>query len=87
MRYLDLTAHGVNKGSALEILCRHLGIHSQEAAAIGDQMIDISMFNHAGLSIAMENASENVKYAALWIAPNNDADGVAWAIDRIISEK
>jgi Cof subfamily protein (haloacid dehalogenase superfamily) len=87
MRYLDLTAHGVNKGSALDILCGHLGIHPQEVAAIGDQMIDISMFNHAGLSIAMENASEDVKHAALWIAPNNDADGVAWAIDRIIAEK
>jgi hypothetical protein len=86
MRYIDLTRIDVNKGSALEILANHLGIDAEETAAIGDQLIDLSMLNYSGLSIAMKNAPDALKKIATWIAPSNDEDGVAWALERIIDK-
>jgi len=85
MRYIDLTARGVNKGTAVEILANHLGIQPSEIAAIGDQQIDLSMFEYSGLSVAMENAHDAVKKAAHWTAPSNDSDGVAWVLEKILN--
>ena len=82
--YVDLTASGINKGTALKALADHFGLASTEIAAIGDQLIDLKMLQFAGLPIAMSNAVPQLKEAAKWIAPSNDEDGVAWAIDEII---
>lgn len=87
MRYIDLTRYDVNKGSALAILAEHLNISADETAAIGDQPIDISMLEYAKLSIAMANAPEGLKRIAFWVAPSNDEDGVAWAIEKMISHQ
>ena len=65
----------------------HLNISANETAAIGDQPIDISMLEYAKLSIAMANAPEGLKRIALWVAPSNDEDGVAWAIEKMISNQ
>lgn len=85
MRYMDLTREGVNKGTALEILAGSLNIRPKEIAAVGDQPIDISMLEYAGLPVAMGNAPEVVKQSAKWVAPTNDEDGVDWVINRILT--
>ncbi len=82
--YIDLTADGVNKGTALHELAKKQGLKPSEVAAIGDQAIDLKMLRYAGLPIAMSNAVPKLKEAAKWIAPSNDEDGVAWAIEEII---
>jgi Cof subfamily protein (haloacid dehalogenase superfamily) len=87
MRYMDLTSRDVNKGTALEILAKYLKIQSRDIAAIGDQPIDLPMLALAGLPIAMDNAPDSLKKAASWIAPSNDKDGVAWALNKILSDK
>ena len=87
MRYMDLTSKDVNKGTALEILAKHLDIQPGEIAAIGDQPIDLPMLTYAGLPVAMDNSPEILKSSAKWIAPSNDDDGVAWALDNILSDK
>ena len=87
MRYMDLTRIDVNKGSALEILANSLGIDAEDTAAIGDQLIDLSMLNYSGLAIAMKNAPDALKQIADWVAPSNDEDGVAWALERIMGKK
>lgn len=86
IQYIDLTADGANKGSALNALADYLALHSEEIAAIGDQGIDLQMLRYAGLPIAMANAVTALKDIALWIAPSNDEDGVAWAITEIIRQ-
>ena len=86
IKYIDLTARGVNKGAALKALARHWKIHPREIAAIGDQAIDLKMLQYAGLPVAMANAVDALKQAAKWIAPSNDEDGVAWALERIMQE-
>ena len=86
IQYIDLTAEGVNKGSALQALAESRGLQSNEIAAIGDQLIDLQMLRYAGLPIAMANSVPGLKPAARWLAPSNDEDGVAWAIDEILKQ-
>jgi len=62
--YLDVTNKNVNKGAVAEYLSRHLGVPMQEIAAIGDQPNDVLMFKRSGFSIAMGNASDEVKAQA-----------------------
>jgi len=45
---------------------------------------DISMLEKAGLSVAMENATENVKQAADFITTSNDNDGVAKVLKKFL---
>lgn len=84
IQYIDLTADGVNKGSALQALAEYKHLQSDEIAAIGDQEIDIQMLQYAGLPIAMDNGVPALKHIAKWTAPSNEEDGVAWAIDKIL---
>lgn len=78
---------GVSKGAALEKLTDIFGIPSQQMIAIGDNENDISMFQYAGLGIAMENGEAVAKAAAKYITVSNDEDGVAQAIEKFILAK
>lgn len=84
--YIEINAFGVNKGSALEVLCQHLKLTPIEVMAIGDQGNDLSMFKYAGLSVAMGNATSVAKKAALIETDDNDHDGVATAIKHFCLE-
>lgn len=83
-RYIDITARGVDKGSALAIYAELKGFKAAEIAAVGDHMIDIPMLKMAGVSAAMANAHPAVKEAAEMIVPSNDEDGVAWFIKTLL---
>ena len=80
--YVVLTHPQADKCAALELACRELDVPMAEVMAMGDSESDLSMLQTSGLGIAMNNAPDEVKRAALHIAPANDADGVAWAIER-----
>jgi len=82
--YVVLTHPAADKGRALEMVCRELGVLLEDTLAMGDSESDLSMLRGAGLGIAMGNAPDEVKRAAQHIAPANDADGVAWAIERFV---
>ena len=74
----------VNKGIALEFLCKHYGLKPENCIAIGDGTIDAPMIEYAGLGVAMENADDMTKSVANLICPSNDEDGVAYIIDKYI---
>lgn len=82
--YVVLTHPEADKGRALEMVCRELGVPPSEAMAMGDSESDLTMLRLAGLGVAMRNSPDEVKKAALHIAPTNDEDGVAWAIERFV---
>ncbi len=85
--FLDITSEDANKGAALTRLANHLKVSLDRTLAIGDADNDLSMFEVAGISIAMGNAPPHVKSAADRIAPSNDANGVAWALREIFLEE
>lgn len=82
--YLDVTPPGVSKGGFVLEMGRRLGIAPDRIATLGDAGNDVAMFRASGLSIAMGNASADVRAAASCVTAANDADGFAEAIDRFV---
>ena len=82
--YLDVTNPTANKGVVIERLSRYLKIPLDRIAAIGDQPNDVLMFERAGLSIAMENASDEVKRRATFVTTSFADEGFANAVEQII---
>ena len=82
--YLEILPIGVNKGRALGILTKALGLDLLQAAAIGDARNDFEMLSQVGLSIAMGNAVNELKQIADWVVGTNDESGVAYAIQRLL---
>jgi len=82
--YLDVTHHDANKGFVADYLSRTLGIPRAEIATIGDQPNDVLMFRRSGFSIAMGNASDEVKRQASAVTKSYDEEGFALAVERFI---
>jgi Cof subfamily protein (haloacid dehalogenase superfamily) len=82
--YLDLTPPGTNKGVVVDALARRLGIPATEIATIGDGDNDVAMFRRSGFSIAMGNASPEVKRLASAATLSNQEDGFATAVEQLI---
>ncbi|MXZ22577.1 MAG: HAD family phosphatase [Caldilineaceae bacterium SB0665_bin_25] len=73
-----------DKGTALRLVAGKLDIPLRQILAIGDNPNDMPMFAAAGTSVAMGNAPPQVKDAATVVGPNNDDEGVAWAVRRFV---
>ena len=80
--WYKLSKKGATKEKAIEKLCRHLNISSSKIAAFGDDFNDIGMLKLCGKGVAMENAIEEVKSAAISVCPSNENDGVAKWIEK-----
>ena len=66
-----------SKGNAIYGLCKYLKIDLKDVIVIGDDKNDLSMFKVAGVSVAMENASRELKKEADEITKSNIQNGVA----------
>lgn len=84
---LECFSPEVNKWYGISQLIDLWNIDASQVAAIGDDVNDVEMLAHAGVGIAMGNASDEVKAAADWHAPTNDACGLAWAIDALLNDR
>jgi Cof subfamily protein (haloacid dehalogenase superfamily) len=82
--YLDVTNKNANKGAVVEYLARHLGVPAAEIATIGDQPNDIVMFKRSGFSIAMGNASDEVKAQAAAVTASYNDEGFAKAMEAFV---
>jgi Cof subfamily protein (haloacid dehalogenase superfamily) len=82
--YLDVTAPNIDKGSFVDALSHRLAVPPAAIATLGDMENDLTMFRKAGLSIAMGNASAEVKRQANYVTDSNTEDGFARAIERYI---
>ena len=77
-------AQGADKGSALKIVCSHLGIDISETVAFGDDCNDLEMLSVSGVAVAMSNAIDKVKEIADFVTETNDNDGVAKWLEKNI---
>ena len=82
--YLDVTPPGYNKGTFVQAIARRLGISLDAVATIGDMQNDLAMFRVSGISIAMGNATDDVKKAATQVTASNEDEGFAKAIEMIL---
>jgi Cof subfamily protein (haloacid dehalogenase superfamily) len=82
--YLDVTNKKANKGAVVEYLSQRVGVPADEIVTIGDQPNDVLMFERSGFSIAMSNASDEVKAQATVVTDSYNDEGFAKAIERFI---
>ena len=85
--YLDVTHPDANKGGVVSTLAKMLGLAEAEIATIGDMPNDISMFKRSGLSIAMGQASDEVKQAAHEVTDSYADEGFAKGVERFILKR
>jgi len=84
--YLDVTHPLANKGGVVAYLSKAYEVAPAEIATIGDMPNDVLMFTPSGLSIAMGNASAEVRSAATAVTTTNQDEGFANAVERFILE-
>lgn len=84
-RYMEFNALGVDKGQGLIDLANKLGIAIEETIAVGDNYNDMAMLKVAGLSVAVNNAVDDVKAACDYTTNANNNEGVvAELIEKFI---
>lgn len=84
LEYFDPAA---GKGNGLAALLDVLKLPHEDVIAIGDGENDLPLFEHAGLSVAMSNASAAVRQAADLVIGSNDAAGVADFLDDLLQAR
>lgn len=82
--FIEVVPKGVGKDIGLMKLGGLLNVPRSGTLAVGDGFNDIAMLDYAGLAVAVDNAYDEVKKHADWIAPSNDEDGVAAVIRRYL---
>lgn len=83
---IEITSPTVNKGTAILKFGEQLGIKREQIMACGDNSNDLAMIKAAGIGVAMGNATKEIKEAANFITKTNEEDGVAFAIQKFLTE-
>lgn len=84
---LEINAAGCHKGAGIAALCQILNIPRENIMAIGDNGNDREMLEYAGLSVAMGNATPEIKKIAKATTASCEEDGAALAIETYILKK
>jgi 3-deoxy-D-manno-octulosonate 8-phosphate phosphatase (KDO 8-P phosphatase) len=75
---LEYVSQGIqDKGTAFEKTVEQAGLRPDEAAFVGDDVIDLPAMRAAGLAIAVKNARAEVKEEADYVTPHAGGDGAA----------
>jgi len=73
---LEYVRQGVHdKRTCFEEVIQEAGIKPEEAAFVGDDIIDLPAMRAAGLAIAVKNARAEVKHEAHYVTPNAGGEG------------
>jgi Cof subfamily protein (haloacid dehalogenase superfamily) len=82
--YLDVTHPQANKGAVVATLSKILNIPPAQIVTFGDMPNDVLMFSKSGFSIAMGNASDEVKAQASAVTDSNEDEGLAKAVRKFV---
>ncbi|MBD0830886.1 HAD family hydrolase [Aestuariibaculum sediminum] len=85
--WLDISHADANKGYALKLLQKQLGISEAETMVFGDYNNDLQMLKLGHYSYAMENAHTEVKKVARFQTKSNSEEGVESIIDQVLNSK
>jgi len=81
---LEIMPKNIHKGFAVRRLAARLGIRMDQVIAFGDNDNDALMLSEVGYGVAMGNAADAARRAALYTTDTNLRDGVAKALRRFI---
>ena len=72
----ELVPEGYSKGKGIDLLREMLGVSREDCFAFGDSTNDLTMFEHAGCSIALGNAPDEVKALCSWVTDRPEDHGI-----------
>ena len=78
-----INSPGIDKGTGFRTIMEKLSISAEDVIAIGDSATDIPLFRVAKTSIALGNASDQVKSEATMVVTAHAGDGVLEALDKL----
>jgi len=78
-----INSSGIDKGTGFTEIMKKLSILRDDVIAIGDSATDVPLFKVAKTSIALGNASEQVKSEATMTVSANAGDGLLEALDKL----
>ncbi len=78
-----INSSGIDKGTGFAKVMQRLGISHDDVIAIGDSATDIPLFHMAKTSVALGNASEQVKSEATITVSAGAGAGVLEALDKL----
>jgi 3-deoxy-D-manno-octulosonate 8-phosphate phosphatase (KDO 8-P phosphatase) len=73
---LEFVLQGIHdKGAAFKQVVKEAGLGLDEAAFVGDDIVDLPAMRHAGLAVATQNARAEVKKEAHYTTPHAGGEG------------
>lgn len=82
---VTLVSQGVpSKLEAYEALLRQLGLHDEQVAYMGDDVLDLPVLGHVGLSAAPRDAVDEVRTRVDWVGTAKGGDGAARELIELV---
>ncbi len=78
-----INSPGIDKGTGFTEIMKRFSILKEDVIAIGDSATDVPLFKVAKTSIALGNASDDVKSEATMTVSAHAGDGVLEALDKL----
>lgn len=83
---IEIMPRGISKAKAIQALQEHYHIDKEHTITFGDGGNDIDMFSVSSMSVAMDNASDDVKAKANYITASNNDDGVYQFLKKVMED-
>lgn len=84
---IEIMPKGISKATAITSLQQHYQIPKENTISFGDGDNDIEMFKVSGISVAVENANDNIKSMTSHITTSNNEDGVYHFLKQFFSKE
>jgi len=82
--FCEFSTQEATKACAVDILKKYWNLKDEEVLTIGDQDNDIELLKAGGISVAMGNATEELKKYADYITDTVDDDGFVKAMEEFV---
>lgn len=82
--WIEFMPKHINKAVRIKEIMKIEGIQPNEVMIFGDSQNDLEMFRITQNSYAMGNAHEDIKMHAQYVTLNNNEDGVAKIVEKIL---
>lgn len=82
---IQVVKKNTSKYASIEKVRKTLGLTQDEVAVFGDDLNDIEMLSNYKNSVAMGNAVNQVKMISCFTTKSNDNNGIAFALEHLLS--
>ncbi|MEB3328914.1 MAG: Cof-type HAD-IIB family hydrolase [Candidatus Sericytochromatia bacterium] len=84
--FLEIVHPQANKGAALTLLCKHLGVPLEATVGVGDGHNDLELVSSAGLGVAMQDGHPELVARADHVTGPLRDEGLADLVEWLLSE-